>query len=138
MENDEKPGPGRPAYEPTPKDRANVQLLASVGTREGDIAKVVGVSQPTLRKYYATELDTGHILATARVAQSLYRMATDKDKPNVAAAIFWLKSQAGWRDIPSDNTPLGTKAEAAANARRPPPDGSGWEDLLPRHQQPVQ
>ena len=34
--------------------------------------------------------------ATAKVAQSLFHMAT-VDK-NVAAAIFWMKARAGWRE----------------------------------------
>ena len=36
------------------------------------------------------------IEATAKVAQSLYRMATEGN--NVAAAIFWMKARAGWRE----------------------------------------
>lgn len=124
---------GRPPYQPTEKDRANVKMLASVGVRDTEIAKVVGVSPPTLRKYYGDDLDTGHILANAQVARSLYRMATDREKPSVAAAIFWLKCRAGWREDggqPITVTP-GKKQQAAANAITAA-DGSDWEDLLPR------
>jgi len=42
------------------------------------------------------ELDRGGTEATAKVAQSLFRMATEGN--NVAAAIFWMKARAGWSE----------------------------------------
>jgi hypothetical protein len=41
-------------------------------------------------------LDRGSIEATAKVAQTLFGMATSGQ--NVAAAIFWMKARAGWRE----------------------------------------
>ena len=90
--------PGRPAYEADEKTRAQVKMLAAMGVPDYDIAKVIGVSSPTLRKHYMAELETGHIEANAQVAQSLFKQATNKDKPNVSAAIFWLKCRAEWRE----------------------------------------
>jgi hypothetical protein len=49
-----------------------------------------------LRRHYRKELDRGAVEATAKVAQSLFQMAT-VDK-SVAAAIFWMKARAGWRE----------------------------------------
>lgn len=118
--------PGRPAYEPTEKDRAQVSLLAAMGIPDYDIAKVMQISGPTLRKYFGPELEVGHIQANAKVAQSLYKQATDTTKPSVAAAIFWLKCRAGWKeDPPSD----GKKAAAEQAAYRAH-DGTSWEGLL--------
>ena len=48
--------------------------------------------RPDDAKYYMSELETGHIEANAQVAQSLFKRATNKDKPNVSAAIFWLSA----------------------------------------------
>jgi hypothetical protein len=49
-----------------------------------------------LRKHFRRELDRGSIEATAKVGQSLFRMATEGG--SVAAAIFWMKARAGWRE----------------------------------------
>ena len=107
---------GRPAYSPDGKTRAQVKMLAAMGVPDYDIAKVVGVSGPTLRKHFMAELETGHIEANAQVAQSLFKQATNKDKPNVSAAIFWLKCRAEWRETQAveltgkDGGPLETVA----------------------------
>jgi hypothetical protein len=124
---------GRPSYVPTERDRAQVKTMAAMGITEIDIGKVIGVSAPTLRKYFAVDLDTGHIEANAKVAQSLFRQATNPEKPNVTAAIFWLKARAGWRDgsrgYDDEDTP-GKKAQAQAEARTAAV-GTDWDELLP-------
>ncbi len=121
---------GRPPFEPTEKDRRQVRLLSGMGVPDYDIAKVIGLSLPTLRKYFAGELELGHIEANAAVAQSLYKMATNRDKPNVAAAIFWLKCRAGWKEgETAAPPPLGKKEQAEENARSAD-KGTTWESLL--------
>lgn len=125
--------PGRPAYEPTDKDRAQVSLLAAMGVPDYDIAKVMQVSGPTLRKYFAQELEVGHIQANAKVAQSLFRQATDQTKPSVAATIFWLKCRAGWRETATPDgswEPIGKKEQANVDAVTAAA-GTDWADLLP-------
>lgn len=85
-------------HEPTEKDRKQVSLMAGIGLKHDQIAKVVGVSDETLRKYYREELDTGEARMNAMVAQNLYSIATSKGTGSVAAAIFWMKTRAGWRE----------------------------------------
>jgi hypothetical protein len=115
---------GRPAYEPTPKERGQVKMLAAFGTREDDICKLMGFSTTVLRKYFSQEMDLGHIEANAQVAQTLFKMATDKDRPNVAAVIFWLKTRAQWRDV---SPPIKEAREIEAeNADK----GTSWAGLL--------
>jgi hypothetical protein len=46
----------------------------------------------------ATRLDTGHIKATAKVAEFLFRKATTDGSQAVTAAIFWLKTRGGWKE----------------------------------------
>jgi len=116
---------GRPAYEPTDKERAQVKMLAAFGVREDDICKLLGISPPTLRKHFPGELELGHIEANAKVAQSLFRMATNPAKPNVAAAIFWLKVRAGWKDPGA----VGAKEQREQDAKTADA-GSSWEGLL--------
>ncbi len=85
----------RAAHKPTETTRAEVQALSGFGVREDEIAAYVGISAPTLRRHYRTELDTGHVRANVAVARSLFKQATEG---NVAAAIFWMKARAGWRE----------------------------------------
>ena len=69
--------------------------MAGHGIPQPEIAEAVGIDPKTLRKYYAKELRGATTIANARVAESLFKQATDG---NTAAAIFWLKARAGWRE----------------------------------------
>jgi len=77
--------------------------MAAYGIPEWDIARVVGIDPKTLRKHYRDELDTGHVKATAKVAEFLFRRATTEGPQAVTAAIFWLKTRGGWREMPQDH-----------------------------------
>ena len=77
--------------------------MAGYGVPELDIARVVGIDPKSLRKHYRGELDTGHIKATAKVAEFLFRRATTEGPQAVTAAIFWLKTRGGWRETPQDH-----------------------------------
>jgi hypothetical protein len=72
--------------------------MAGYGVPEADIAGVIGVDPKTLRKYYRGELDHGHVKANAKVAENLFRKATGDGREAVIAAIFWMKTRAGWRE----------------------------------------
>ena len=82
-------------HEPTAKTRLQVNTLASVGTLQEDIAKIIGITKNTLIKHYRIELDTAMAMANASIAQTLFKQAKDG---NTSAAIFWLKCRAGWVD----------------------------------------
>lgn len=125
-------GAGRPAYEPTERDRAQVKALAAMGATMFEISLVMQLSEPTIRKHFHLEITTGSIEANAKVAQSLFRQATHAEKPNVTAGIFWLKSRAGWNDgsrASSDYEPPGKKAVAQEEAKTAAA-GTEWEDVL--------
>lgn len=68
-----------------------------------------------MHKYFQHELDTGYVHANAQVAQSLFRQATDKNKPNVIAGIFWMKTRAGWKE--SKELELGKKEQKQESAK---------------------
>jgi hypothetical protein len=87
-------GPAK--HQPTPETRRQVLTMTGLGITQVDIGTMISLDVKTLRKYYRRELDTGAIEANSRVASSLYTMATT-DKV-VAAAIFWMKARAGWKD----------------------------------------
>lgn len=89
----------RPEYSPTDKDRATVQTMAAYGIPQADIAAVLGCDEKTLRKHFRQELDTAATQANARVAQTLFRIATDPSHKSCAAsAMFWAKTRMGWRE----------------------------------------
>jgi hypothetical protein len=60
---------------------------------------VVGIDPKTLRKYYREELDLGETKANAQVAGFLFNSAKNG---NVTAQIFWLKTRAKWREVPTE------------------------------------
>ena len=83
-------------YCATEEQRRLVKAMAGYGVPHEGIAVMLEIDPKTLRRHYRRELDRGSVEATAKVAQSLFQMAT-VDK-SVAAAIFWMKARAGWRE----------------------------------------
>ena len=81
-------------HRPNLKTRQQVQAWAAVGATQTFMAKQLGISDPTLREHYRTELDSGVCDANATVASKLYELAIGG---NVTACIFWLKTRARWR-----------------------------------------
>ncbi len=114
---------GRPRYKVTDKDRATVKAMTGYGIKQDDVARVIGISDVTLRKHFAAELDGAIAEANAAVAQSLFQMAT-KGK-QVAAAIFWMKARGGWREI--------SETEVSGKAGAPIEFRFRWEDSPTQH-----
>ena len=85
----------RPEHEPTAATRQMVQLHATVGTQQGVIADILGIDDKTLRKHYREELDQARAKANATIGGALFNKAKGGD---TAAMIFWMKTQAGWKE----------------------------------------
>jgi hypothetical protein len=85
-----------PTYSPTEEQRRTVRAMSGFGIPQTDIATLLEIDDKTLRKHFRRELDRGSIEATVKVAQTLFQMATSGQ--NTAAAIFWMKARAGWRE----------------------------------------
>jgi hypothetical protein len=112
--------------------------MAAYGVPETAIARVLGISPMTLRKYFKEELATAHVKANSAVAQSLYRKAIGDGPQSVTAAIFWCKTRMGWRERdyipdPSLAPKLGKKEQALIDAREPDP-GTSLGELMARRQ----
>lgn len=88
----------KPEYQPTEEGRRMVMAMSGYGIPHVEIALVVGIAPKTLRKHFRHELDTGHINANAKVAESLYNKAIGDGSSAVTAAIWWTKAQMGWRE----------------------------------------
>lgn len=111
---------GRPQHKPTDKTRQAVKAMSGYGLTDGQIARVVGIDACTLTKHYSEELADGSAAAIANVARTLYTQATDKTKPNISAAIFFLKCKAGWQEKPT----------AAAEQKSPQTEEDKWRSLI--------
>lgn len=94
----EKNKGGRPPHEPTEATRKQVETMAGFGVPAKDIGQTLGISDVTLRKHYRDEIDLGTIKANSAVAQSLYKKALGEGASSVTAAIFWMKTRAGWKE----------------------------------------
>src|ERR1700719_4068156 len=96
----------RPVWTPTDAQRRQAETMAAYGIPEADIARVLGVSKPTLRKHCGTELDTGATRANSKVADVLFygicggtgKPAFKDERARVTAAIFWMKRRARWSE----------------------------------------
>lgn len=96
------------AHKPDDESRAKVSALASFGIPQENIAEFIGISPPTLRKYYDAELKFAAIKANAAVGEYLFHLASGaalKDADNPAthsecsrSAMFWAKTRMGWRE----------------------------------------
>lgn len=83
------------AHKPTPKKRKDVETLAGYGLPQEQIADFIGLSIPTLRKYYPTQLKKGKAIAAALAGQKLFDLIRSGDK---AAIFFYYKTQLGARE----------------------------------------
>jgi hypothetical protein len=95
---DQSPYPGRPPHVPTDANRKMAMTLSGFGIPQEQIATELCMSVETMQKYYQAELDRGKLQANAKVAQSLYEKATGDGASAVTAAIWWSKTQMGWKE----------------------------------------
>lgn len=73
---------GRKRFEPQDRDREKVAVLVSSGLTVEQIATAMSLSEPTLRRAFRTELETGAVRKRAEMLVALHRTAL---KGNVAA-----------------------------------------------------
>lgn len=91
---------GRPRAELTDEQVIQVEALSSVLNQE-QISDYIGIPARTFRailsrdEHVSAAYKRGRAKAIGRVAQSLLQSATDG---NTTAQIFYLKTQAGWRE----------------------------------------
>lgn len=96
---EEKKGPGgRPPHKPTAENLRLCQTLSGYGVPQEEISRQIGIDLKTLRLHYRNELDAGVAQANAKVAEGLYKKALSDGPQATSAAIFWLKTRAGWKE----------------------------------------
>ncbi len=80
---------------PTEETRKFVRCLSAVVIMYVDISGKLDISDDTLVKHYKKDLENGRIDANASIGQTLFQQAKNG---NTAAAIFWLKTRANWKE----------------------------------------
>lgn len=88
---------GPKPWEATPEQLAKIKLYAGLGSTQEQIAIMIGISVDTLGRNEAAHAawEEGQAETIAKVAGSLVKKALNGD---TASAIFYLKTQAGWRE----------------------------------------
>jgi hypothetical protein len=128
---------GRKRHKRTAEIAEKVGLLRAADMTVEDIAARVGLSEPTLRKYYFRELGDGPAVARALVLEAMFDkakagnvsaarlMLAEFDKGDTAPPIRPQAAEPAARKEP----PLGKKAQADVDAKTAHED-TGWGPLL--------
>lgn len=82
-------------HKPSKTRRELVKIHAVVGTQQDKIARILEIDAKTLRKYYRNELDLAKVEAISKVGGALFNKCMEGD---TASLIFWMKTQAGWKE----------------------------------------
>jgi hypothetical protein len=75
-----------------------IERLSGLGLNHEQIGFVVNLSKPTLYKYYHEELKSGKAKAIATIASNLFQTACGIGRDALVAQMFFLKTQAGWKE----------------------------------------
>ncbi len=105
MSDDARTGAGRPPFAPRPEQRQMVQVLRANGVPLDTIARNIGITKPTLRKYFRDELSHGFEQVKAAMGAALVKAGLGG---NVGAQRYWLATQGGenWRP-PTERREIG-------------------------------
>lgn len=93
-------------------DLEKLYKLAEMGLSEEQIATSFGISVSTIARRkrdddtFASTLKAGKQAGVTAVTNALFTSATNPDKPNTSAQIFFLKNRGGWRDKQEVDTNL--------------------------------
>ena len=128
---------GRESFEPTEKQRGQVEAMIRYGVPEQEIAKAIGIHRSTLARRFRDEIDTATTKANAQVGEFIFSTIIGMPIPNrppvtderarVALAIFWAKTRMRWSERHQnggDAQPYGdgaTGIEIAVRLVRPQP-----------------
>lgn len=121
---------GRPAFQPTDKDRRTVEVLAGFGLPQDKIAIVLGIGKMTLWRYFRTELDRGSATVEATLVGNLLTIAKGKDAVALKAIIFALQARFGWSFLTPINPPPPGKKESAVIEAQTAHEESDWGRLV--------
>lgn len=127
---------GRKSHRRMPQVAEKVAVLRAMGKTVEQIALRIGLSEPTLRKYYFRELEHGHALVESVLDEAIWGRAM----AGVVGAQRLAKEMLakGGAAVPVAKTPrpgtskaepLGKKAQAAVDAKTAH-EGTSWGEVL--------
>lgn len=77
-----------------------IRTMAACGLKPEQMALVFNIPTQELERVYFREIETGALEANVQVGATILSIASNPMHPQVmAAATFWMRSQAGWRDV---------------------------------------
>lgn len=139
---------GRKRYQPSGADREKVAVLVASGMMVDQIACAMAITEPTLRRHYRAELDTGALRKRGEMLMALNRAALKgnvaavkealaiMDRANLEALQDQLRGrgkpetpQAGRDTAQPTSDPIGKKAQADLDAHGVVMQGP-WADLV--------
>lgn len=85
-------------HKPTQETREKVAKLAIAGCSQEKIAFYLNITDETLRKYYARDLEVPLLDCTMELSNALYESAMNG---NVDDRKFWLTHRGGWYKSPT-------------------------------------
>ena len=98
---------GRPPYKPDTKTETIVERMTSWGLTAEAIGDCLGISPPTIRKYYRAAILRGTPSMIDKVATNMVKQACKNDFRSVPAAQFVLRTRGGWTDKPQQHEIMG-------------------------------
>jgi hypothetical protein len=87
---------GRPPHRPSLQTCNVVRMCAGYGVPQGDIARALKITRPTLTRYYKREIKTGKARTQIQLVSNLLAMSNLKNATGVKATIFALTTRFGW------------------------------------------
>jgi hypothetical protein len=135
---------GRPPYEPNQKDANKIKLLLALGWSNERVARAIGITQPTLRKYYFSLLkcrDYQRDMMEAERMTRLYEMGMagnvgaikefdrllERNDAMVAQADVTSRPKADREErVKSDIRRMGKKEQAQQDAEQVSLGGGEW------------
>ena len=143
-------GRGRPEHVPTQQNRNRVSLLVALGWSNARVAAALFITQPTLRKYYFSELKFRDVARDRLVAQLGVKLLEGVNEGNVSAIREFQKylerndlmlygqtrqlEQKQAAEKPTRGEKIGKKAAALVAAHNPDV-GTPMGELMARRQQ---
>jgi hypothetical protein len=99
---------GRPIFEPTEKQRGQVEAMLRYGISQEETAKALGINEKTLAKHFREEIETGSTKANAQVGEFIFstiiglsipgRPPVTDQRARAILGMFWAKTRMGWKD----------------------------------------
>lgn len=101
-------------HKPTDATRLLISELSAFGVTHEQMASRLDICVETLNKYYKKELIDGKTKVVEQIAKRLVAKAIDGDGPS---QMFYLKTQAGWREKDREEAPQKSETELYALRR---------------------